>query len=336
MAHCSCLHLCYGRKYYGPDSPGSEFYADSCSKAFLLPTCAEWIPDPVAFLRLATNQAPTFVGAWCLIGLVTATMSTADGAILALGTVMANNVFRQLEVVFPGIVNPDNLLIAARISTLPLTLAATAVAAFYRETKDAHAAGSTGYLLIVAFDVVLATVVVPLFGAFYAKNPSPRAAFLSILGGGLSRIVMEFAVPKDGSLLLPFPDDEFLDYGSAASKLPPPIVNATEVWDPSMEPCKQRQYEDYTGVDSLTALLISLIVFVSVQFVEHRIHKPLFHFAGLVGYEKELHAEVQMVRKWTSAAAEVFFVVFVSQAQRSTLLLGVLSNLKIESNCLSP
>jgi Na+/proline symporter len=245
-----------------------------------------------------------------------ATMSTADGAILALGTVMANNVFRQLDVVFPDIVNPDNLLIAARISTLPLTLAATAVAAFYRETKDAHANGSTGSLLIVAFDVVLATVVVPLFGAFYAKHPSPRAALFSILGGGLSRIVMEFCLPKDGSLFLPFRDDEFLDYGPAASKLPPPMVNATDVWEPSTEPCKQTRYEDYTGVDSLAALLISLVVFLMVQFVEHKMEKPLFNFPGLVGYEKELHAEVETVRKWTSAAAEVFFVVFVSQRLR--------------------
>ena len=51
------------------------------------------------------------------------------------------------------------------------------------------------------FCVVLATVVVPLFGAFYAKKPSPRAALLSILAGGITRFVTELALPKDGSLL---------------------------------------------------------------------------------------------------------------------------------------
>jgi Na+/pantothenate symporter len=43
----------------------------------------------------------------------------------------------------------------------------------------------------VAFDVVLATAVVPLFGAYYSKKPSPVAALLSILVGGCSRIIME-------------------------------------------------------------------------------------------------------------------------------------------------
>lgn len=301
-----------GSKYYGPDSVSSSFYADSCSTTTLLPTCAEWIPDPVGFLRLATNQAPSFLGAWCFIGIVAATMSTADGAILALGTVLANNVFRQLDVIYPQFVNPDNLLIAARISTLPLTLASTAIAAFYRANKGGHATGSTGYLLIVAFDVMLATVVVPLFGAFYAKNPSPRAALLSILGGVTTRIIMEFTLPKDGSLLLPFPEGEFLNYGPAASTLPPPFVNATNVWDPTSEQCEQQTFEDYTGVDSLAAPILSLIIFVGVQSIEHRIQKPLFNLPGMVGYEKELKGEDQRLRQWTSAAAEVFFVVIVS------------------------
>ena len=242
-----------------------------------------------------------------LIAIVAATMSTADGAILALGTVMANNVFRQFDVIAPKFVNPDNLLVFARISTLPLTLAATAIAAFYR-SRDDHASGATGYLLIVAFDVVLATVVVPLFGAFYAKTPSPRAALLSILGGALTRIIMEFTLPKDGSLLLPFPDDEFLNFGPAASVLPPPFVNPTEVWDPTEEQCMQETYEDFTGVDSLSAPLVALIIFLLVQTLENRLQRPLFHFPGSVGYEKDHKGEDQKLRQWTQAM-EVLFVV---------------------------
>jgi len=55
----------------------------------------------------------------------------------------------------------------------------------------------------VAFDIVFATVVVPLFGCFYAETPSPRAALLAIVGGMVTRIVLEFALPKDGFFLLP-------------------------------------------------------------------------------------------------------------------------------------
>lgn len=39
--------------------------------------------------------------------------------------------------------------------------------------------------------MVLATTIAPLFGAYYCKNPSPAAALLSVLSGGISRIVME-------------------------------------------------------------------------------------------------------------------------------------------------
>ena len=73
------------RAYYGPDSVYAQFTADTCSESLLLPTCGEWVPDPVGFLNLLTNQAPAVVGGWCLIGIVAASMSTADGAILAMG-----------------------------------------------------------------------------------------------------------------------------------------------------------------------------------------------------------------------------------------------------------
>jgi hypothetical protein len=55
-------------------------------------------------------------------------MSTTDGAILALGTVCSNNIFCQLNVIYPEFINPENLLLVARISMLPLTLAATGIA----------------------------------------------------------------------------------------------------------------------------------------------------------------------------------------------------------------
>ena len=70
------------RAYYGPDSVYAQFEADTCSESLGLPTCGEWIPDPVGFLNLLTNQAPGWVGGWCMIGIVAASMSTADGAIL--------------------------------------------------------------------------------------------------------------------------------------------------------------------------------------------------------------------------------------------------------------
>lgn len=101
----------------------------------------------------------------------------------------AHNVARQFDTWFPELVTPENLLTVARVTSLPFTVISTCIAAFYRSSDSA--AGATGYLLIVAFDVVFATVVVPLFGAFYAKSPSPRAALVSIIGGVLTRVILE-------------------------------------------------------------------------------------------------------------------------------------------------
>jgi hypothetical protein len=56
----------------------------------------------------------------------------------------SHNITRQLDKYFPNLVTPENLLMAARLSTIPFTLAATVVAAEVRET---------GYLLIVALYV---------------------------------------------------------------------------------------------------------------------------------------------------------------------------------------
>jgi hypothetical protein len=276
------VSLCLScRYYYGPDSIHAEFDTDTCSEILGLPTCGAWVPDPEAFLKLLTNQAPPFIGAWCLVGIVAASMSTADGAILAMGTVFSHNVMRQLDFKWPNLVTSENLLMMARLSTIPFTLIATILAAYYKQT---------GYLLIVAFDIVLASAVVPLFGCFYTKNPSPRAAFCSVLTGVVVRLTLEFALPKDGFLILPFNSAEFYDYGSAASTRLPTFIDGAEgdVWDPATEQCSQPQLEDYTGVDSITAFLCSIVVFVTVQYLEHlRDGKALFTLPGMVPYEKK-------------------------------------------------
>ncbi len=179
------------------------------------------------------------------------------------------------------------MLKVARLSTIPFTIISTCIAAFYNDSDSA--AGATGYLLIVAFDIVLATVVPSLFGCFYAKNPSPRAAFCSVIVGAATRVIMEFALPKDGQLLLPYSHPEFLDYGTAPSDLWPTILNeGVDQWDPATQECQQKRFKDFTGVDSLGAFLLSIITFVSVQFLEHQTGKPLFTLPGLVGYEKNL------------------------------------------------
>lgn len=142
-------------------------------------------PENGAFLQYLTNVAPSFIGGWCLIGIFAASMSTADGAILAMGTVLSNNILRHFK---SHCVTHDNLLKAARYATIPFGVLAAVIAS----TRP----NQTGYLLIVAFDITLATAVVPLFGCFYAKKPRPAAAFASVVTGVTLRIILEFTLPK--------------------------------------------------------------------------------------------------------------------------------------------
>jgi hypothetical protein len=261
------------------------------------------VPDTKAFLKLVSNQLPPGLGAWCFMGIVAASMSTADGAILAMGTVFAHNIVRQLDAVYPSMITVDNLLSAARLSTIPFTIIAASLAAFYQET---------GYLLIVAFDIVLAGVVAPLFGCFYAKNPSPRAALCSIMTGVIVRVTLEFTLPKDDSLVIPYDFPEFYNVGPAASTLLPTFVDgpAGSVWDPTVEVCEQVQYKDFTGVDSLSAFLASILVFLFIQFVEHKLGgRALFYFPGGEGYDKDLgsadEVEHSTLDKTTSRTVDV-------------------------------
>eukprot|EP00961_Rhodomonas_salina_P011025 147794-Rhodomonas_salina.1 len=269
------------RHYYGPDSIHAEFEADSCSKVLDLPTCGMWKPDSMAFIKVLTEVPPGFIGGWCLLGIVAASMSTSDGAILALGTVFANNIVRNIPKLTGSKadwVNEKNLLLAARLSTVPFGLIAMMIAAFYHSD---HPQGATGYLLIVAFDIVLAGCVVPLFACFYVDKPSPNAGLLAIVGGSLLRVILEFSLPKDGFLLLPWNGkehgDDYLDYGASTSTGYPGFfdVPAAEKWDAATE-CSQRRFEDYTGVDSLSAPIFSLLIFLVVHYAEKALGRPLF------------------------------------------------------------
>ena len=199
-------------------------------------------------------------------------------------------------------VNKSNKLRIVRYSTVPFTFIATLIAAYYRSS---HSAGATGYLLIVAFDIMFASVVVALFGAFYTSKPSPNAGLFSVLAGCATRIILEFVLPKDGFLLMPFPGDEFLDFGVGASLGAPTFVDDPNQWDPSVEVCDQARFNDYTGVDSLVSPIVALVVFIFFQVLER--NGPLFTLPGMTPYTKvnEEENDVETVDKAVAVEADV-------------------------------
>ncbi|EFJ45094.1 hypothetical protein VOLCADRAFT_94586 [Volvox carteri f. nagariensis] len=250
------------RKHYGPDSQYAEFAADTCSAPLGLSSCAEWLPvgQDVLF-RLLWQHAPKALGAWTMVAIVTASMSTADGAILATSTVMAHNIWRKVPKYGTS---EANLLWVARIFHVPMTVMSCCVAAW---------AYNPAYLLVVAFDIVFAGVLVPLLAAVYYPRASPNAGLLACVSGSLVRLVLEFTLPKDGSLVA-F-GQYALQYGSALAGLPafmqidpPDQQDFAGVWDPDSLTCDQPPLSDWTGLDSLISPVVSLLVFVAVSLFE--------------------------------------------------------------------
>jgi len=263
------------RYMYGPDSIFAEFEPDSCNKLLMLPTCALWVPDNLATIKLLTHDVPQFIGGWALIGIVAASMSTSDGAILAMGTVLSHNIARHFSPMTDA-----QLLNVSRAATVPFAFIGAIIAAY---AKINHSAG-TGYLLIVAFDIALASCVVSLFAAFYTSKPSATAATMSIIGGALLRLILEFALKKDGYLIAPWKGDEFLNLagpGGVNSYVPgftdmPELLrwNGTHVGDAESagiafgidkdgeSQCKAERYEDWTGLDSLVSPVFGLLLYV--------------------------------------------------------------------------
>ncbi len=240
-----------------------------------VPTCGEWKPDPYAALRMFTctkdkchyvldfdgsygigtlqdDYFPmnAFIGGWVLVAIVAASMSTGDGAILAMSTVFSHNVLRKFPV--PFLQDDKNLLLIARLVTIVWAPIAALVASVN------HA--SSGYLLIVAFDIMLAGSVVPLFAAVYWPGCKPMAAFMSMLVGSLVRFILEFTLPKDYLLLL---------VGNYAISFGPGAYGGLDLitGEPLPGWCPQFDLQDMTGIDSVISPVVSLIVLLIFQLL---------------------------------------------------------------------
>jgi hypothetical protein len=291
----------YSRYYYGPDSPYAEFAANTCSQTVGLPSCAEWLPDDNAFLKLITTQFPAFLGCWILIGIVAASMSTSDGAILAIGTVMSHNVGRKLLHKMGIEPSGNHLIWIVRATMVPATLIAAIIAATYNET---------GYLLVVAFDISLSGAVAPLFAAIYGKKTvTPGGALAGVLGGVMMRVILEFSLPKDGSLVAPF-GSYSIGYADAVPGVPafidvPNAASSTSLsttWDDTT--CGAPQLEDWTGLDSLISPVFATICMMLVSFIEiRRGRKTIWTFLPPSWLEpfEEAHGDLSVTKAQASA-----------------------------------
>lgn len=90
-------------------------------------------------------------------------------------------------------------------------------------------ASTMSTILLVAIDVVVPTVIVPMFGCSYGQKFCAREILPSFGTGEVVRIVLQLVHHRDGSFLLPYISKPFLNYGIAANlKVPLFVDNAAD------------------------------------------------------------------------------------------------------------
>jgi solute:Na+ symporter, SSS family len=155
---------------------------------FFLPNIA----DPfLSYPELALNHMPFAIGATLLMGVLGASMSTANGGLLAISSVISRNliqrdILRGLQKK-PGM-EDKKLLMTTRIFTIPMMVAAFILA---------YMLPQPGIYLIVAFDIVFAGALAPLTLGLFWKKANMPAAVASLIAGTILRLALFFIIPAD-------------------------------------------------------------------------------------------------------------------------------------------
>ncbi len=132
----------------------------------------------------ASTYLPYWIGVLVFVGVLGASMSTANGAMLVIAVVGARNVWQRWT---SRTVDDSTMLFLSRALALPTAIAAAWVA---------YVRPEPGILLVVAFDIVFAGCVVPLFLGVYWPRATQAGAIASIVVGTLSRLICYFLVPE--------------------------------------------------------------------------------------------------------------------------------------------
>lgn len=144
------------------------------------------VTDPRMVLpTFGVNHLPYWLGVMVFVGVLGASMSTANGAMLVISVVLARNVFQRWST---RTYADSFMLTLSRGMALP-TAAAAALVAWVRPEP--------GILLVVAFDIVFAGCVAPLFFGVHWKKANSAGAIAAILTGTLARVVAHFVTPAE-------------------------------------------------------------------------------------------------------------------------------------------
>ncbi len=142
------------------------------------------IDDPRMVLpTLASEHLPYWLGVLVFVGVLGASMSTANGAMLVISVVLARNVYQRWS---KTAVNDGLMLLLSRVLAIPTAMAGAWVAYLRPEP---------GILLVIAFDIVFAGCVAPLVLGVYWRKATASAAKASILVGTILRLICHLYMP---------------------------------------------------------------------------------------------------------------------------------------------
>ncbi|MEJ7604793.1 MAG: hypothetical protein WKF37_00620 [Bryobacteraceae bacterium] len=142
------------------------------------------VSDPRMILpTYALEQLPYWLGVAVFVGVLGASMSTANGAMLVISVVLARNVIQRWS---KEEMDDSRMLFLSRVMAIPTAVAAAVVAWIRPEP---------GILLVIAFDIVFAGCVVPLFLGVYWKKATSAGAIAAIVSGTACRLVAYAITP---------------------------------------------------------------------------------------------------------------------------------------------
>lgn len=144
-------------------------------------------PDGPVLFAMLQSVVPVVVGLLVLAAILSASLSTADGAILGTSSVLAHNVLGIRHDPSQGhSQGGDRLLLITRLMAVVIT--ALGVFLGLRVPQ-------TGVLLLLAFDMSFAGLVVPLLGGLFWPRATRQGALACIAVGSLSRLLMFALMP---------------------------------------------------------------------------------------------------------------------------------------------
>lgn len=166
------------------------------------------------FPTVMIQHTPNWVAVLALAGVLGAAMSTANGGILAMSSVISRNLLQRdiLHEFFPARrLGNRGLLIATRIILVPVMLAAFTLA--WRSPQP-------GKYLVLAFDIVFAGALVPLIGGLFWSKANTPAAVWSMITGSVARLIGYFFMNS----IFFHPSANALSYSGIETMIPPVIA----------------------------------------------------------------------------------------------------------------